>query len=338
MTRSGIVLAGTAVLDIVNIVDHWPAEETLSRIITTEYAAGGPPQNAAAGLMKLGAPFPVTMVAVAGDDAYGDTMLASARAHGIDTSHVRRIPGAITCYTHVMSSVKTGKRTFFFHDGANALLDVGDLLPRATNAKLFYLGSPGVARKLDETDGWRKLFAAARKLGMKTCLELVPVAAEVIYDLVRPCLPLCDYVVVNDYEAASVTGLKLTRDERFDWSAAAVACTTLIALGVRELAVIHHPDGAVAVSASGETTMRPSINVPPGDIKGSVGAGDAFYAGVLFGIHEDWPTAKCLDLANAAAATSLHSPTTSTSIRPWTECLAYAEKCGLHLESRLARP
>ena len=50
---------------------------------------------------------------------------------------------------------------------------------------------------------------------------------------------------------------------------------------------------------------------------------------MLFGLHEDWPLDRCLDLGNAAAATSLHSPTTSASIRPWAECLAYAAKKGL---------
>ena len=59
------------------------------------------------------------------------------------------------------------------------------------------------------------------------------------------------------------------------------------------------------------------------------GAGDAFYAGVLFGLHEDWPLARCLDLGNAAAATSLHSPTTSAGIRPWADCLDYAKTKGL---------
>ncbi len=80
MTRSGIILAGIVVLDIVNIIDHWPAEETLAFIDRTEYAAGGPPHNAGAGLLKLGATFPVTLLAVAGDDSYGEIMLASARA------------------------------------------------------------------------------------------------------------------------------------------------------------------------------------------------------------------------------------------------------------------
>ena len=96
-----------------------------------------------------------------------------------------------------------------------------------------------------------------------------------------------------------------------------------------DLAGIHHPDGAVAVSRSGEVVRRPSVKVAQSEIAGSTGAGDAFYAGVLFGLHEDWPLARCLELGNAAAATSLHSPTTSASIRPWAECLAYAEAKGL---------
>ena len=88
MTRQGIILAGIVVLDIVHIIDHWPAEETLAFIDRTEYAAGGPPYNAGAGLLKLGAAFPVTLLASAGNDAYGETMLASARGYGLDTSQV----------------------------------------------------------------------------------------------------------------------------------------------------------------------------------------------------------------------------------------------------------
>jgi hypothetical protein len=68
MTRQGIVLAGIVVLDIVHIIDHWPAEETLAFIDRTEMAAGGPPHNAAAGLLQLGADFPVTLLATSGSD------------------------------------------------------------------------------------------------------------------------------------------------------------------------------------------------------------------------------------------------------------------------------
>lgn len=329
MTRRGIVLGGVVVLDIVNIVDHWPAEETLSYIDRTEYGAGGPPHNAGAGLLKLGAPFPVTLLGVAGDDAYGKIMLESAKSYGHDTSHVTIIPGAITSHTFVMSCADTGKRTFFAQLGANNVMDVEHLKPRDSNAKLYYLGSPGVARKLDETDGWRALLRTARAQGMKTCLELCPVPAEVLRLRVTPCLPLTDYFVVNDYEASSITGMDIARNGRLDWSAAEHACRKLLDLGVTGLAGVHHPDGAVAVSRAGEVSKRPSVNVAQSEIAGATGAGDAFYAGVLFGLHEDWPLDRCLDLGNAAAATSLHSPTTSASIRPWAECLAYAQARGL---------
>ena len=330
MTRSGIVLAGIVVLDIVNIIDHWPPEETLAFIDRTEYAAGGPPHNAGAGLLKLGAPFPVTLLAAAGDDTYGETMLASARSYGLDTSQVTIIPGAITSHTHVMSCADTGRRTFFAQLGVNNLMSIEHLAPpKDSTAKLYYLGSPGVARGLDASGGWRVLLEAARDHGMKTCLELCPVPADVLRAHVPVCLPYCDYFVVNDYEAASITGIEVTAGPRLNWQAAESACRKLLDMGVAELACIHHPDGAVAVRRKGEVSRRPSVNVPQAEIAGSVGAGDAFYAGMLLGFHEGWPLENCLDLGNAAAATSLHSPTTSASIRPWAECLAYAKAKGL---------
>ena len=122
----------------------------------------------------------------------------------------------------------------------------------------------------------------------------------------------------------SITGIEVAPGGRLSWTAAEEACRRLLDMGVSELAGVHHPDGAVAVRRNGEVAKRPSVKVDQSEIAGSIGAGDAFYAGVLFGLHEDWPLDRCLDLGNAAAATSLHSPTTSASIRPWAECLAYA--------------
>ena len=329
MTRSGIILAGIVVLDIVKIIDHWPAEETICFVDRTEFGAGGPPHNAGAGLLKLGAPFPVTLLGVAGGDTYGEILLKSARGYGLDTSHITIIPGAVTSHTFVMSSAATGRRTFFVQLGVSNEIRVEHLLPGDTNAKLYYLGSPTVARHLDDTGGWQKLLEAARGRGMKTCMELCPSPAYLLHRLVSPCLNLVDYLVVNDYEAEAITNLSIVKGTACDWTAAEVACRRLLEMGVGELACVHHPNGAIAVARNGGRAFRPSVRVEQHEIAGAVGAGDAFYAGMLFGIHEDWPLEKCLDLGNAAAATSLHSPTTSASIRPWAECLAYAAARGL---------
>jgi sugar/nucleoside kinase (ribokinase family) len=329
VTRSGIVLAGTIVLDIVHMIDHWPDEEQIAFIRQTIEAPGGPPHNAAAGLVKLGAEFPVTMICVVGDDAAGDTFIRIAGELGLDTSHVIRVAGHSTDVTHVMTSKATGKRTFFFHPGANGTIVAEQMLPPDNTAKIFYLGSPGISTSMDASDGWRKSLREARNRGFKTCMELCPVPAELQRTQTLPCLPLLDYFVINDSEAEILSSLPVTKDGQFNRSLALVAAQKLLDLGVNELVSIHHPDGAIALRKSGEHAYAPSVNVPQEEVIGTVGAGDAFYAGMLFGIHENWSLDQSLALANASAATSLHSATTSSSIRPWTECLDYAKAKGL---------
>jgi sugar/nucleoside kinase (ribokinase family) len=121
----------------------------------------------------------------------------------------------------------------------------------------------------------------------------------------------------------------VSKNGRFDAGLANAAAKALLERGVNDLVSIHHPEGAVALRKDGEAAFAPSVNVPKSEVVGTVGAGDAFYSGMLFGIHEGWSLEQCLALANASAATSLHSATTSASIRPWRDCLAYAAQCGL---------
>ena len=75
---------------------------------------------------------------------------------------------------------------------------------------------------------------------------------------------------------------------------------------------------------------QPSLRVPAADIRGAAGAGDAFAAGVLFGVHEDWPVAESLRLGVSAAAASLYDPRCSASLRPVEECRRLAEQLGFN--------
>ena len=49
----------------------------------------------------------------------------------------------------------------------------------------------------------------------------------------------------------------------------------------------------------------PALQLPQGFIKGSVGAGDAFCAGCLYGLLGNYPDEEILKIAAAAAASSL---------------------------------
>jgi sugar/nucleoside kinase (ribokinase family) len=330
MVRNGIVLSGTVILDIVNIVDHWPEEEQVAFIMRTEHGAGGPPHNAAAGLKKLGATFPVTCIGVVGDDEYGRVLCAQAVSYGLATDHFQTLTGAVTSHTQVMSSSNTGRRTFFHYPGVSHLLTPAMLLPKHDAAKIFYLGSPGIAKKMDDSNGWVQVLKSAQACGFETALELVPVDAAILQRLVPPCLAHVDVLVVNDHEAAAVTGIAVTLGDTLNVEAAQRACAKLFEIGVAKLVCIHHPQGAVGMLRTGEICVSGSVQIAPSEIIGSVGAGDAFYAGVLFGWHENWTLKQCLELANAAAATSLFSATTSASILSAEQCLEFAQTRGLH--------
>ena len=97
---------------------------------------------------------------------------------------------------------------------------------------------------------------------------------------------------------------------------------------MREWVVIHFPAGAIAVGSSGRELAQASINMPQERIVGAVGAGDAFAAGVLLGLHEDVPIEVALTYGVCAAAASLLDPTSSNGVKPLSECLHLVEEFG----------
>ncbi|MBR7128089.1 MAG: hypothetical protein IKD09_05850, partial [Lentisphaeria bacterium] len=52
------------------------------------------------------------------------------------------------------------------------------------------------------------------------------------------------------------------------------------------------------------------------NIVGTNGAGDAFCAGVLYGLHEDLPIEQTIAIANWSAVCNLSSPSASGGARP----------------------
>ena len=55
--------------------------------------------------------------------------------------------------------------------------------------------------------------------------------------------------------------------------------------------------------------------IPKDDILSPVGAGDAFAAGILHGLHEGWSAHDCISLGNKMAAACLRAPTATGGIQ-----------------------
>jgi sugar/nucleoside kinase (ribokinase family) len=82
------------------------------------------------------------------------------------------------------------------------------------------------------------------------------------------------------------------------------------------------------VGSGGQELAQASINMPQERIAGTLGAGDTFAAGVLFGLHENVPMETALTYGVCAAAASLTDPTSSNGVVPLAQCLGFAEKFG----------
>jgi sugar/nucleoside kinase (ribokinase family) len=331
--RRGLLAGGNWIIDHVKLIDTWPPQDALATIVGQSWGNGGSPYNILKDLAKLGAPFPLEAVGLVGDDANGRLIRGDCEAHHIDTAQLRATAAAPTSYTDVMTVRSTGRRTFFHHRGANALLAPGHFDFTRTRARRFHLGYALLLDALDAPgpDGapcMTRVFAQAHAAGLATSLDCVSDNSDRFCTIVPPLLPHVDVLFANDFEAEKLTGMALRPRAALERRAVEAAARLLIRLGVRAWALVHFPEGACACSAGGDIVWQPSVNVPAAEIAGLVGAGDALAAGVLLGLHEDWPMTRSLQLGVCTAAASLYHPTCSESVRPAEACLALGDQHG----------
>jgi sugar/nucleoside kinase (ribokinase family) len=331
--RKGIICGGCILIDVNKVVDRFPPQEHVAMIESETPDTGGPGLNIAINLSRLGARFPIEVVGLVGNDPHGHLLLETCRDAGIGVGRIGVLDGISTSYTDVMIVRDTGRRTFFHHVGANALLSPGHFDFTDTTAKLFHIGSPGLHEAMDRvTDagsGFVQVLRKARDAGLRTNMELVSLPPERLREQAVPCLPYLDSIIINEVEASALTGIDAVPSGEVDWSRVEQAASALLRLGVAQIAVIHFPQGCVAATSDGKIWRQSSVRVPQQDVRSANGAGDALAAGVMLGLHEDWPVQECVKLGVCAAATSLRSFSTSRGIPSAAECLAYGERHGL---------
>jgi sugar/nucleoside kinase (ribokinase family) len=333
-TRCGILAGGNWIIDQVKIIDVYPQPEQLANIRTQSEGTGGAPYNVLVDLARTGTPFPLYAAGLVGRDALGAHILATCRQHKIDIQHLRTTPKAPTSYTDVMTELGHGRRTFFHARGANVLWRGEDLDFRKLKVRIFHLGYLLLLDALDEPDARfgtkaARLLAQAQAAGVKTSADVVSEDSDRFARIVNPALRHVDYCILNEIEAGKTTGFKIRPPGgALDTVALRHAAGALLQQGVRELVVIHFPEGAFARTRKGEDFWQPSLKVPPNYIAGTAGAGDAFCAGVLYGLHEGWDLQRCLLTGVCIAAASLSDATCTAGVRSLKTSLALGQKFG----------
>ena len=326
--RAGILAGGNFIIDYVKMIDAYPQQDMLATITSETSSNGGGPYNVLKDLAAMNAGFPLEAAGLVGTDANGGWILRDCIEAGIDTRQLRQTELAPTSYTDAMTVASTGRRTFFHQRGANSLLGESEFNFAGTTARIFHLGYLMLLDEMDRLlpDGRTvasRVLEKARAQGLVTTVDIVSTENPNFRAIAEAALPFTDYLLINEIEAGKIVGSDLR-----DVPAMSGAALALLKKGVARQVVIHFEKGAVVADVSGEVVVLGSLMLPPDFIVGATGAGDAFAAGYLFGIHEQMPTQERLRLAMCTAAACLTHPTPSMGLRPVAECLRYADEFG----------
>lgn len=327
--RRGVIAGGNFIVDQVKLIDRWPDQDTLASIYDESQANGGGPYNVLKDLAAMGADFPLEAIGLVGKDAYGDWIVADCEATGIGTEQLRQSTQAPTSYTDAMTVRDTGRRTFFHQRGANALLAAQDFDFSKTSTRLFMLGYLMLLDQLDKLDdegrsGASRVLEAARAAGLVTMIDFVSTGHPQFAAIARSSLPYTDHLVLNELEAAPLVEDPLTADRE----SMERAVQSLLAMTDCSRVVIHAACGVVGGDRERGIVAQASVKVPAEFIAGATGAGDAFMAGYIHGVHEDDSLEDSLRLGVCTAACSLSDPTPSNGVLSLAECLNLGEKYG----------
>jgi len=325
--KKGICCAGNIIVDITYPIETWPKQNELTHITEgIQNSPGGSVCNTITDLARLDSKLPLVASGFAGHDAEGDFIMEElGKYSNIDLSMVKR--NGRTSFTAVMSNNQTKERTFFQHAGANAYYGEDDIDWDKLDVDIFHIGYILLLPHLDEADPeygtkMARLLHRAQKKGMKTSIDVVSETGDRFVRLVTPALKYADYCVINELEAQQTTGVQL-RDEdgTLHTENMPKALQKLKELGVSTWAVIHCPEVGCGMDENGTYYEVPSLKLPKGYIKGTVGAGDAFCAGILYAAETDMKMDEALKLGACAAAASLSEVSASDGVRSAEEVL-----------------
>jgi sugar/nucleoside kinase (ribokinase family) len=319
--KSGIAVAGNILTDEVKIIEAFPEKGMLVNITAMSRAVGGSVPNTLISLAEIDPTLPLSALGRRGDDEGGRYAQTELQRRGIDTTGVLVDPKDATGFSDVMTLQGTGERTFFHHRGANAHFVPGDIRLSTLNCRMIHVAYIHLLDGFDAEDPeygttLAHFLKEAQEKGILTSVDVVSSLNEKFAERILAAMPYTDNAIMNEIEACGVSGLA-PRDGEGKLLTENIRATMemLMSHGVGQRVIVHCPEAGFCLSRDGDFTIIPSLQLPAGYIKGTVGAGDSFCAGCLYGIYNGFSDAEILEFASGAAACNLAAEDSVSGMR-----------------------
>ncbi len=240
----------------------------------------------ACGAARLG--LKVAFVGVCGDDFFGHFMLDEMQKRGVHTSSVMVRPGGSTGLSVILN--RGGDRAILTFPGLISALTATDI-PEGLIRQSRHLHVASYFLQEDLQLGLPELFQRAHAAGLTTSLDTNYDPSEQ-WEPIDELLQVTDVFLPNQIEALCISHASDVE------SAARQLCGKAALVAVK-----LGPAGALAYEGDCFVRAAP-VSV---DVVDSVGAGDSFDAGFIFGFLQHWELEKTLRFACACGALSMRS-------------------------------
>ena len=280
--RGKILVLGNSNVDLVFKIPrfHDPGETILAENLTTVF--GGKGANQAITAKRLGGD--VTFITKVGTDHHGEAYRHHLVKSGLDQKLILR-DKKLSTGTAVIELTPKGENRIVAFLGANGSLSVKDL------------------KRLERSWIGVDVFVTQLEIPLPTAERGLKIAkAQGALTLLNPSPPvplsprflsLVDFIVPNEVEAQTLTGIKWKKDQDIPKMA-----ETFLKQGVKNVVITLGSKGLFFKNRNGEIWMK-AFKVKVID---TTAAGDAFLGGLAFGLSENKPIREVLKIANGAGA------------------------------------
>lgn len=304
MKKFDVVCAGHAVFDVLINGLTESLFNTDGLLKNVEVSTGGDACNESITLAKLGAK--TAFAGTLGEDFAGRSIASYLKRNNVNVDSVG-FSDKISTTISVVNVMDDGDHRIWSYMGGNNAIHASMIDEQAVLlSKIFNIGSimPDIGMDFNSLSELLEMAQGQDVITSADSVMMEPVWNREDKTVLKEIVNLIQYL---DYFLPSIDECRGLTGEKDPYAGA----DALHRLGVKNLVIKLGKDGCLVSDYRGKRII-PAIKVPVVD---TLGAGDNFVAGFLFGLSKDWPIDQCALLGNCTGAISTQAVGATAGIK-----------------------